>query len=439
MKQDSSFDFQPVTMKAAIDELSNLNPKKASTVKSIPARILKENQDIFAPFLMETFNNSLLQKTFPEDLKLGDITSLFKNDEATKKRNYRPITVLSALSKVFERLLYAQMIGYSDTILVPYLCGFRKGSNTQHALLRLMDTCKNSLDKKGVVGALLMDLSKAFDCIDHELLIAKLSAYGFCNKALLMIYSYLTGRKQRVKVNGSFSTWRETFAGVPQGSVLGPLLFNIYINDLFLSVMDTAICSFAEDTTIFAADCQLDSVLERLETDALVLSKWFPENFMKLNEGKCHLLTFGTSQDDIKITVGEAIVKESSEEKLLGVTIDKNLNFKSHVSNLCKRASQKLHALARVSASMNPDKLRLLMNTFIKSQFSYCPLIWMFHDRALNAKVNKIQERALRIVYKNSHADYETLLKLDNAVSIHQRNLQYLMIEIYKTKKEPES
>ena len=117
------------------------------------------------------------------------------------------------------------------------------------------------------------------------------------------------------------------------------------------------------------------------------------------------------------------------------MTIDKNLNFKSHVSNLCKRASQKLHALARVSAFMNPDKLRLLMNSFIKSQFSYCPLIWMFHDRALNAKVNKIQERALRIVYKNSHADYETLLKLDNAVSIHQCNLQYLMIEIYKTKK----
>ena len=201
--------------------------------------------------------------------------------------------------------------------------------------------------------------------------------------------------------------------------------------------MDTAACSFADDTTIFAAECQLDRVLELLETDALVLSKWFPENFMKLNEGKCHLLTFGTSQDDIKITLGEAIVKESSEEKLLGVTIDKKLNFKSHVSNLCKKASQKLHALARVSAFMHPDKLRLLMNSFIKSQFSYCPLIQMFHDRGLNAKVNKIQERALRIVYKNSHADYETMLKSDNAVSIHQRNLQYLMIEIYKTKRRP--
>ena len=153
-----------------------------------------------------------------------------------------------------------------------------------------------------------------------------------------MIYSSLTGRKQRVKVNGSFSTWRETFTGVPQGSVLGPLLFNIYINDLFFSVMDTVVCNFADDTTLFAAGCQLDRVLKRLETDALVLSKWFPDNFMKLNEGKWHLLTFGTNQDDMKISVGEAIIKESSEEMLLGLIIDKNLNFKSHVSNLCKTA-----------------------------------------------------------------------------------------------------
>ena len=190
-----------------------------------------------------------------------------------------------------------------------------------------MDICNNSLDKKGLVIALLMDLSKAFDCIDHELLIAKLNAYGFCKDAQLLIYSYLSGRKQRIKLNGSFSTCQEIFAGVPQGSFLGPLLFNSYINDLFLMVTDTAVCNFADDTTIFAADCQLDKVLERLETDALILSKWFPENFMKLNAGKCHLLTFGTNQD-IKIKIGEAIVEESSEEKLLGVIIDTNLNFK---------------------------------------------------------------------------------------------------------------
>ena len=119
------------------------------------------------------------------------------------------------------------------------------------------------------------------------------------------------------------------------------LFFSLFKSIIyFFSAMDTAVCNFADDTTIFAADCQLDRVLERLETDALVLSKWFPENFMKLNEGKCHLLTFETSQDGIEITVGEAIVKESSEEKLLGVTIDKKFEFQSHVSNYAKKPAK---------------------------------------------------------------------------------------------------
>ena len=143
---------------------------------------------------------------------------------------------------------------------------------------------------------------------------------------------------------------------------------------------------------------------------------------MKLNEGNCHLLTFGTVQGNIKIKIGEAVVEGSCEGKLLRVIIDKKRNFKSHFSSLCKRVSQKLHALARVST---------FMNSAINAQFSYCPLIWMLHERNLNARVH---ERALRIVYKDTHSDYEALLKLDNAVSVHQRYLQYLMTEMYKTR-----
>ena len=195
-------------------------------------------------------------------------------------------------------------------------------------------------------------------------------------------------------------------------------------------VTDTAKCNFADDTTIFAADSCLDKVLEQLETDAVVLSKWFSENFLKLNQGKCHLLTFWTIQINIKIKIGEAIVEESSEKRLLGMIVGKKLNFKSHISSLCKKASQKLHVLARISTFMDPGKLRLLMNSFLNVQFSHCPLIWMFHDIYLNAKMNKIHESALRIVYKNTHADYEAFLNLDNAVSVHQCNLQYLMAEI---------
>ena len=144
----SSFEFRPFTVTTVNEELSTLNPKKASMIHSIPPRVLKENLDIFSPLLTKIFSNAISQNEFPDDLKLGNITSLFKKDEATNKHNYRPITVLPVLSKVFERLLYSQMTGFANKFLVPYLCGFRKGFNTQHALLRLMHTCKDSLDKK---------------------------------------------------------------------------------------------------------------------------------------------------------------------------------------------------------------------------------------------------------------------------------------------------
>ena len=142
------------------------------------------------------------------------------------------------------------------------------------------------------------------------------------------------------------------------------------------------------------------------------------------------------------MTVGNSLIKESIEEKLLGVTIDKDLSFKNHLDSLCKKASQKLHALARISKFMDTDRIVLMMNTFVMSQFSYCSLIWMFHDRRINNKVNKIHERALRIAYKDSHygshtkkvSCFESHLARNNSVSLHQRNLQLLLVEIFKTK-----
>ena len=202
-----------------------------------------------------------------------------------------------------------------------------------------------------------MDLSKAFDCLNHELLIAKLSAYGFSRSALKLIHSYLNARQQRVKVNVSFSTSRQTSLGAPQGSVLGPLLFRtptlIYINDVFYLVKDTEICNYADDTTIFACGSDLGSVLESLEGDAALLSLWFENNYMKMNEDKSHLLVFGNKDNEVTVNISGSFIKESDQEKLLGVTLDKTLNFKTHVNNLCKKASQKLHALVRVSSYMD--------------------------------------------------------------------------------------
>ena len=291
VNEANDFDFQKTSVMEVEKQIRKLKPKKASPCGRVPAKILKQNSEVFSICLTSFFNVMVECCEFPDELKEGEITSLFKNQDAMIKKNYRPITILTSESKIFERILYDQI-----KVFFPFsrlLCGFREGYSTQHALLRLLETCKEFLDKKGYAGAVLMDLSKAFDCLDHDLLLAKLDAYGFSPNALKLICSYLSERRQRVKVNGTFSTWCYSKMGVPQGSVLGPLLFNIFINDIFYLVNDTEVCNYADDTTLYVGNKNLRTVLSKLEKDTILLSEWFSDNFMKLNEEKSHLLIFG--------------------------------------------------------------------------------------------------------------------------------------------------
>ena len=187
-----------------------------------------------------------------------------------------------------------------------------------------------------------MDLSKAFDTLNHDLLIAKLHAYGFDIKTLKLLHSYLTKRWQRTKVNSSFSTWSELLQGIPQGSVLGPVLFNIYLNDLFYLTEMTQVCNFADDPTFYVCDKDLNILINRLEHDTSLAVEWFENNFMKLNQDKCHLLVSGHKHETVGAKIGETKIWESNKQKLLRVVIDRNLNFNKYVFDLCKKAGRKL-------------------------------------------------------------------------------------------------
>ena len=305
--------------------------------------------------------------------------------------------------------MYIQIYEYLNKILSKWQCGFRQSYSAQHCLLIMVEKWRQWLDNGGVSGALLTDLSKAFDCKLHDLLIAELAAYGFDHNSLQMLQSYLSNRKQRTKINDAYSKYCEILFGVPQGSILGPLLFNIYICDMFYDIDDCDIASNVDDNTPYASSSNLDALINKLEESTNNLFQWFRNNYMKANAGNA---TFW----------------------LQGISIDTTLSFEHHITSLCKKASQKLHALARIAHYTDFEKRRSLMKAFVISQFNYCPLIWMFHNRALNNRINKIHERALRLVYQNKNLSFSELLELDNAVTIHQRNLQVLVTEIFKVK-----
>ena len=217
-------------------EILNLNPKKPGTFGNLPTKMLKSSSEICSVALQNIWNSEILGKLyFPNKLKLADITPVYKKKDPTLVENYRPISVLPSVSKIFERIIQKQFSNYVDEFLSPYLRGYRKGFNTQYALLSLIEKWKKELDNKGYAGAILMDLSKAFDTINNELLIAKLYAYGFSKDAFKLINSYMSDRWQRTKIDKSFSSWSAPLKGVPQGSVSGPILFNIYLNDFFIS------------------------------------------------------------------------------------------------------------------------------------------------------------------------------------------------------------
>ena len=278
---------------------------------------------------------------------------------------------------------------------------------------------------------LLTDLSKAFDSLSHDLLIAKLKAYGLSDLALKFINNYLSERKQRTKVDGYYSSWRDIIYGVPQGSILGVLLFNIYINDLFYFSENVDMANFADDNTPFEFSGTLEDVIDKLEIDSISLIQWFENNYLKPNPDKWHLL-LTQNNNELTIKVDNFCISNSPHEKLLGVYFDNDLRFGTHIDKLCKKAGQKLFAIARISNFMSIEKRKLLMNAFMMSQFSYCPLIWMCHNRSLNVRINRIHERALRIVYRNYDLPFESLLRKAETVTIHHRNVQLLATEMYK-------
>ena len=240
-KKHSAFSFSKVAKEEIFKDILKLDVSKACQNTDIPFKIIKENADIFATFFYSSFNTPLTNSEFLSVLKQANITPVSSKGEKYSKYNYRSVSILPNVSKIFERCMLRQINEYMDVFLSTQQCGFREEYSTQQFLLAMLEKWRSAVDNKKTFGVLLTDLSKAFDCLLHELLLPKLHAYGFSIPAPRLVYIYLKNRKQRTIINSAYSFWEEILFGLPQGSILGPFHFNIFLCDLFYMMSDTLI------------------------------------------------------------------------------------------------------------------------------------------------------------------------------------------------------
>ena len=404
----------------------NLSSTKVTRKGDIPAKILKDSLSVYTKELTTIINNCLKDGLFPNELKLADVSPIFTKD-VLNKENYRPVSILSHMSKVFETIFYKQIDRFMTLKFSPFLFGFRKNHNSKYSLLKIIEVWKKNLDKRNEIVVILTDLSKAFDTINHSLLLTKLEAYGFSMTSLKLMQNYLCNQFQRTSVNASFSDWKEIETGVLQGSVLRPLLFNIFLNDIFYFINNGNLCNYADDNILYSIGKSLNMVKENLKINFLIMREWFYENHMVLNPWKCHYLVLGNRSNSDAISLNGSKLASSSYEKLLGILSDRDVSFDKHIKSLCRKTDQKLNALARISNYLTHDQKRFLLNSIIKFQFSYCPLIWMFCSRSLNNLINRIHKRALRLIHNDHVSTFLDILEITKEKGIHLNNLESLI------------
>ena len=429
------FSFTKVTRDDIFKILTNLNPKKAAGYDNIPPKLMKLGARSLCGPVTSLVNRSITEHVFPAGLKYANVTPIFKKDDNLDKKNYRPVSVLPCMSKVFEKVMISQLMSYFEDIFSPCISGFRRGHSCETVLLRFIDDIKTGLDSGKMTGALLMDLSKAFDCLPHKLLISKFHAYGVDPESCELLASYFRDRFQRVKIGNTVGSWECIDKGAPQGSLMGPFSYNAHSNDfMYMLIAGCRIYNYADDNTISVEGTHLRDIRLKIEDQTKRLIQWYEDNYMKVNPDKFQAIVFGRKDtDEVHFNVNDAIIKIEDQVKLLGVTFDHKLQFSTHVSDICRKAGRQLSVLKRLSNVLDEGAKMLLYNTFIFSNFNYCCMIWQFCSIHSSKKIEKIQLRSLRYVYNDFTSTYRQLLaRSDKSLLLvnRQRSILYYVYKV---------
>jgi hypothetical protein len=413
----SSFSFELVDKKTILKAIDNLKPKTSTGMDGLSNKLVKLLKNVISDCLTLIINQSISTGIFPEKLKIAKVIPLFKKGEVSQLSNYRPISILPSLSKIIERIMHSQIQDYFDKFRLFYESqyGFRPEHSTELAALEVVDQILMQMDKNKVPINIYLDLSKAFDCLDHKILLSKLKFYGFADNSLQLMNSYLSNRKQIVRFNDYDSDSRLITTGVPQGSILGPLLFLIYINDISHATSCFRPVIYADDTTLGAVLSDLGSdnvtIEENINKELSNVLLWLKLNKLTLNIQKTKAMAFHTPQRKInvpKIQIDNHVIEYVAEFNYLGIYLDRHLNWKKHLDVIRFKISRVSGIMNKLKHFLPQAVLITLYNSLISPHLNYGVLLWGCKADVLE----KAQKKIVRIITLSKYnAHTEPLFK----------------------------
>ena len=402
---DGKFELLQVSNAFVLKEIENMSDDKATGNDGISCRILKMARFIIADSLTCLINRSITTGYVPKGWKEARVIPIYKTGDMSTPNNYRPISVLPIVSKILEKAVHFQLFEFLDKndILFPNQSGFRPLHSTATALMKLVNQWSSNIDNNKLTGVAFIDLRKAFDTVDHNILLNKLEAIGCSDTSIKWFRSYLSNREQMVCFKGVMSRSSKVLMGVPQGSILGPLLFSLYINSLPKCINDGIIDMYADDTTLTVSGSNVSEVEQKLTKGMENILSWVTKNRLVLNADKTNVMLIGKGSvvnnvTDFSVAVNGSILKRVKVAKCLGVMIDDELRWTEQVEKVIKTAQKNISVIKRAKSYVPTRSLKLLYNAIVLPHFDYCSSVWSERFQRQTLKLQKVQKRAARVI-----------------------------------------
>uniref|UniRef100_A0A3Q3EUW8 Reverse transcriptase domain-containing protein n=1 Tax=Labrus bergylta TaxID=56723 RepID=A0A3Q3EUW8_9LABR len=434
---DKNYDFIDINPKSmfltAVEEseiieiVHKCKNKTSTDYNDIDMRIVKQVIQGIAKPLTHICNLSFKTGKFPRKMKIAKVIPLYKTGDKHHFTNYRPVSLLPQFSKILKKLFADRLNKFINkhNLLTDSQYGFRPNRSTSLAVIELIEKITNSLDQKNYAAGVFIDLKKAFDTINHDRLINKLERYGIRGVVLNWLRSYLHNRQQFVKLGEYTSSCLDIACGVPQGSVMGPIIFILYINDICKT---SNILIFADDTNIFCTGEDLQQLLELITSEMSKLKRWFDNNKLSLNLSKTKIMLFGNCKlnNDVNVKIDGVNIERVYVNKFLGVTIDHKLCWKPHIKHVKSKLSRSISVLCKAKHILDHKSLHILYCSMILPYLNYCVEVWGTTYKSSLLPLVTLEKRAIRTINKAEYYDHTNLLFL------HSRTIKFIDLVDYQ-------